>query len=1166
MFKLRAFCVRETSSVGISLMLAAVLMSAPRHVVAQTTISTGSIQGTITDPTGAVVPGTKVTVTNSSTGQTINLTSSGTGVYNSGALIPGEYTVKVEAKGFKTAVLPVTVQVGVTSPGSVTLELGLATTVISVETNALVVNTEQSTIQGVMTRQQIERLPIDGRNFLDLAQLEPGVQVQDGGNFDPTKEGFQAISLGGREGRTTRIEVDGVDISDETVGTTTQNIPASAIQEFQISQSSLDLSTELTSSGAVNVVTRSGSNTFHGESFLYARGNHYAARYGTTDHPFDREQYGVRLGGPLIKNRLFFFADWERTVQDLFAPVELPAPFTQYNGGFNSPFHESELMGRLDWQIKPNWRAFYRWTYDQNNNTASYLPNTFEPFANRNNTPVQAAGLDVTRGGMSHSIRFGYTRFRNAIADAVSGTNITNAYPGVDVHIAPDIFCNAGVFCSGANLLAPQATLQHNVQIKYDGTKIYRSHIIRFGVGVNRILGEVFASFFGINPAIRSSFSAANREYAATGPFPGGESNPLNYPVSDVRFGNGQGFFTEIPQFGYPAGGYYDTRFAWYLGDTWKPKRNFTVLFGLRYVRDTGRSDSDIASTPTLNLFAPGLGARVHQPNLNFAPQIGLAWDPWKSGKTVIRAGAGIFYENTIFNSILFDRPPRLAKGLFWDYVEPCPSGSLLMPDTGQVVDTSALCTGRIGEVAPQVVSLYYAYQASVKAAGASANPSYVGTTLANLLPGMFGPDYRTPRSYQFNVGVQREIKGGTVLSVDYIRNVGVHYLLAYDTNHVGDARYLNLDAANAAINKTNGTYGCGSGLGGIDCAILAGASIFDYAGNGLDSGNSYLGGYPASYYGWDPTTGAAFPGVNANVGVNDMPFPIGRSVYNALQFSMRTNKPEPFRGSKNLALQISYALSRFDSLTRDQDFLNDSSDYRNINHYFGPNSLDRTHQLSFGGVLDFRYAFRLAFTTHIKTALPANLRLPTQGSADLFIDDLTGDGTVADFLTGTNVGSFGRGVKVNQLNSKVDAYNSSVSGQPTPAGQALISAGLLRADQLVSLGGVAESVADAPTGQVGMDSLITTNLRFGWVLMPKHIWSSLSEAFVIEPQVSIFNLFNIANYDGPVSPMSGELNGGAGSVNGTTQALRTNRIGLGSGVFALGAPRTLEFGVRVSF
>ncbi len=1139
----------------------------PLGAWAQATISTGSIQGTISDPTGAVVPGAKVRISNKAIGRTMEIGSSGTGTYNSGALIPGDYEVSVVTPGFKTVTFPVTVQVGVVSPGSVTLEVGSSSTVVSVESTLVAVNTEQATIQGVMTSQQIEQLPIDGRNFLDLAQLEPGVQVQDGGNFDPTKNGFQAVSLGGRQGRTTRIEVDGIDISDETVGTTTQNIPASAIQEFQISQSSLDLSTELTSSGAVSVVTRSGSNQIHGESFLYARGNHFAARYGSTDNPFDRQQYGARLGGALIKDKLFFFADWERTVQDLFAAVEMPPPFTSYNGGFNSPFHESQLMGRLDWQIKSNWRAFYRWTYDQNNSVADYLPNTFEPYANRDNTPVQAAGLDANMGSMSHSIRFGYTRFRNAIADAVMGSGITNLAPGVDVHIGPYTGCTVSgdVFCTGANSNAPQATVQHNMQIKYDGTKIHRSHIFRYGVGLDYILGGGYASFYGVNPAIRSSFTQSNRDYAATGPYPGGESNPLNYPADRIRLGNGQGYSTEIPRFGYPAGGQYDTRFAWYVGDTWKVKPNFTLVYGLRYVRDTGRTDSDIASTPALDLFMPGLGGRVQQPNKNFAPQIGLAWDPWKNGKTAIRAGAGMFFENAIFNNVLFDRPSRLQKGLFWNYVDICPGGQLLMPDTGQVIDTSALCGARVGDVATQVKSLFNAFQASTKAAGAQANPSYVGTTLQNL-GSMFTPLYKTPRSYQMNVGIERQIRSGTVVTVDYIRNIGVHYLLGMDTNHVGDARYLNATAAQGAIDYTNGTYGCGPGSAGINCAIQGGASIFDYAGNGLDSGNAYLGGYPASYYGMDPSTGAAFSGINPNLGVNDMFFPIGRSVYNALQATMRTNKANPFRGAKNMNLQVSYALSRFSSLAGDQDFLTDSSDYNNINHYFGPNGMDRTHQLSAGGVFDFPYAFRVAFTTHLKTALPSSLTLPTQGAADILTNDLTGDGTIADYLPGTNVGSFGRDVKVPALNAKISSYDGTTANKPTPAGQALISAGLMTADQLVKLGGVAESVPLAPAGQVGMDSLITTNLRFGWVLKPKHIWSSLSEAFAIEPQVSIFNLFNIANYDGPNSPLSGDLNGGAGSVNGTTQAVRTNRVGLGSGVFAMGAPRTFEFGVKVSF
>ena len=150
----------------------------------------------------------------------------------------------------------------------------------------MAVNTEQATVQGVLQHEQIENLPINGRNFLDLAQLEPGVQIQDGGNFDPTKNGFSSISFGGRFGRTARIEVDGIDISDETVGTTTQNLPASAIQEFQVSQSSLDLSTELTSSGAVNVVTKSGTNKWHGQAFYLFRDHTLAAKIATTDRSF----------------------------------------------------------------------------------------------------------------------------------------------------------------------------------------------------------------------------------------------------------------------------------------------------------------------------------------------------------------------------------------------------------------------------------------------------------------------------------------------------------------------------------------------------------------------------------------------------------------------------------------------------------------------------------------------------------------------------------------------------------------------------------------------------------------------------------------------------------------------------------------------------------------
>src|SRR5215813_5136490 len=263
----------------------------------QATISTGSIQGTVFDPNGAVVPNTPVTVTNKATGATQKTTTTSSGAYSSGALLPGAYDVRVEAKGFRTSVLSLNVQVGVVTNGNVNLAVGQTSEVVEVTGNAVAVNTEQATVQGVLTAQQIENLPINGRNFLDLAQLEPGVQIQDGVNFDPTKNGFSSISFGGRFGRTARIEVDGIDISDETVGTTTQNLPASAIQEFQVSQSSLDLSTELTSSGAVNVITRSGSNKWHGEAFYLFRDSAVAANAGGA---FQRNNFGGNLGGPII--------------------------------------------------------------------------------------------------------------------------------------------------------------------------------------------------------------------------------------------------------------------------------------------------------------------------------------------------------------------------------------------------------------------------------------------------------------------------------------------------------------------------------------------------------------------------------------------------------------------------------------------------------------------------------------------------------------------------------------------------------------------------------------------------------------------------------------------------------------------------------------------------
>src|SRR6267142_3368113 len=299
---------------------------------AQAGISTGTIQGTVLDPHGGAVVGAKITITSRATAAKITSEVTSTGTYNSGPLVPGEYVVRIEAAGFKAVEQTLTVQTGNITPGSITLELGSESTVVTVEGTSVAVNTEQPTVQGVLTANQIENLPVNGRNFLDLAQLEPGVQIQDGTNFDPTKVGYSSISFGGRFGRTARIEVDGVDVSDETVGTTTQDIPASAIDEFQLSQSSLDLSNDLTSSGSVNVTTKSGTNALHGEGFYFVRDHTFAAASpGGHDYYLQRHQFGGKLGGPIVKDKLFFFLDGERTKQDAFAAVQVSAPLSNFS-------------------------------------------------------------------------------------------------------------------------------------------------------------------------------------------------------------------------------------------------------------------------------------------------------------------------------------------------------------------------------------------------------------------------------------------------------------------------------------------------------------------------------------------------------------------------------------------------------------------------------------------------------------------------------------------------------------------------------------------------------------------------------------------------------------------------------------------------------------------
>ena len=1140
---------------------------------AQTTVGTGSIVGTVTDASGAVVEGAKVIITNAETGVPVQLTTNAAGAYNSGALTPGNYKVQASAKGFSTFSQNVLLQVGNTAAVNPKLQIGQESQVIEVQGSEVAVNTEQAEVQGVLDSRQIENLPVNGRNFLDLAQLEPGVQIQDGQNFDPTKAGYSSISFGGRFGRTARIEVDGVDVSDETVGTTTQDIPASAINQFQLSQSSLDLSNDLTSSGAVNVTTKSGTNQLHGEAFGLFRDRSVggAAPPGGGNVPFQRSQFGGNLGGAIIKDKLFFFADGERTKQDSMVTVQFPSPFDVLNGSLGVPFRDNELMGKVDYALGHNARLFYRFNYFANS-----LPGTFglgfSEYINKDVARTHVAGIDFNTGTFTHTVRFSFLKFQNQIGDLTQGSNLLLCCTGVTL----DALGNG--FYSVPNPNAPQSTPQQNIQIKYDGSKAIRSHILRYGVSYNHIQGGGFANFFGFAPRISWHMTAANIAFAAAGPFPGlngagPESNPLNYPAERVRYGNGLGFNTLQPALGFPAGGLGpDNRIGLYIGDNWKVRPNLTVAVGLRYNRDTGRTDTDLPADASINQFFPGYGNRVQQANTNLAPQLGIAWDPAKNGKTVIRAGIGLYYENVIYNNELFDRPFRLKTGAFNQTPYGCFNGiPIPLPvASGTITPPASSCGNNVhaGDAIASIDTFWQQYKAGNPLDLKAANPNYIGNFLSAGLGvplGPFAPGYKTPRSVQMNFGIQREIRHGMVFSADFLRNIETHTLVGVDINHTGDVKNFNLTAAQNAIAATENTFGCAS----VDCVITAGGSMVDFANNGLTSDSDF--GQAC-----DQALGVpcAFPGLNPAQPVAFFLKPIGRSIYNALQMKLVQNVTTPMRGVRALNFQASYSLSRFQNSggaqilgttgDNDQDFVIPTADNNVPNRYFGPSLLDRTHQISFGGYADLPFKFRFGMIGHFWSPLASALVVPNTGigAGEIFRTDFTGDGTAEDPLPGTHFGQFGRGTNASSINTLISNYNTRFGNQPTPAGQVLVANNLMTVSQLQALGGVAPSTPAAPSDQANFPWLRAFDMNIAWKC-------TFKERVSIEPSINFFNLFNFGNFDLPGTIlMAPYLTGTPGAINGTTRQQNKDsfRVGNGTGVYGLGAARQIEWGMKLTF
>lgn len=1164
----------------------------------------GSIQGTITDPSGAVIPGATIVISTPDTGYSHTMKTDGSGFYSLGPLVPGAYTIQVSAPGFEDLKVATVVRIGTATTGSEKLTIGNKNQVIEVDAGALQVNTDQISVSGIVTREQIDALPVNGRNILDAAQIQPGVILQSGESFDPTKAGYSAISVSGVSGRTTRILLDGEDITDETVGTTIFNVPSGAVSELQINRSTQDVSGDVTSTGQVLVSTQSGTNAFHGNLFYNFQDNN--AGFATVEGknaPFQRNQFGGYVGGPIIKDKLFFFGGIERIKQDeedaagsnpYFESIIQQYPLIP------APFRDTYSTLRLDYSGPRGIHFFVRGAYSVNSDASTFGYGPYSIYNNRDNVPAIVGGADLTTGKFTHSFRVGYEKFHNILGDetAALGGSIYNPSTGPNNQITLTGSINAG-----PNFLAPQQTYQSDKQFRYDGTWTKGSNTLKFGYSMNRILNGGFADFYGpslyTGIAAVPSYEVSQCAIGPPGPCP---NDPVNGYIADIYvLGNGNGLFSERPGFGLSGGGNPSWRFGAYGGDTWQVAPYLTLTFGLRWSVDTDRANQDLptplcssvdpafqfpgctGSTPLFDQYQAGLGVKTHQPYGDFGPQAGFVFSPGDH-KTSIQGGIGIYYESDIFNNTGNARTESIqTDGAYFNYGLVFPGQtSIYLPGYGSVSSApdgtplSTILAEPISQAAPEMNQIKAEYQDAEKGV-AAANPSYIGTGGALDANNIYAGPYKTPYSIQFNGGFQRQLAKGLIASADYVHNATLKVPLSVDVNKVGDASTLNVTAGQHAIAATLAACGVTT----VDAAIAScpgihagggGATIQDFSANGLDSSSVVYGGpYPASAVGATPNTGAAFAGINPNVGQGLFILPVGRSGYDALQLVLQQQQAHPLPGIVSSNLQVSYSLSRIvTSVGGSSDqFFGGGRPYNNDNpnQIMGRNNIDHSNELSFGGSVGIKYGLQLGFIGHFYSAPPSTLTLDTSSGAagQIFQTDLNGDGQTGDLMPGTNPGDYMHRIKGAGLNKLISSYNSEYAGQLTPAGKAVVAAGLLTANQMSALGGVQQAIAAAPSNPVNNPAFREFDINANYPITLSHVRQGLS----IVPGVAIYNAFNMGNFGTLSGTMLNVADAGqAGYFNGVNPAgtMNSYRVERGSGTFDQGGPRTTEFQLKVNF
>ncbi len=664
---------RHAGFVLISVLLCAALASAQN--------SRGSVAGIVRDPSGGRIPFAKITIHSSESSFERDATTDKDGAFRAGGLLPGVYVVTVSAAGFSIASSDVTVQVSSVRQISVTLQPAGVQQSVRVHGQASSITTQPMDItntvnQGVITSQDLRNIPLANRSFANIAYLVPGTEPVE--PSDPTKARITAVSFGGSSGLNDKLTVDGIDNSDDYIGGFLQNFSPDAIQEFAVSTSMESAGTGDTTGGSVVITTKRGANEFHGGAAVYARASALNARFPIDNpapnpkQPFSRQNYAGTLGGPIHKDKLWFFSSLEYIRENASISYS-PSNLAEFNAlgslaadgflpGVSSiaapqivPVPFRDILGslRLDWSQSTRSEWFLRGSVDRyttKNDLVQQgtLPSTgasayykYLNFALGNQftfSPTWEASLALGASGLHHTESrnsdFGY-----ALAFPFSSTFSTIS----------------GFETFGDNQFATPITAfpvlrnQEKYQLRYVVTHVSGSHAPRFGASLihEPVLSGALS---GTAETLVSypndpSFYAANPSQFYFSPecmTPPSPSSGITCSFTPA----GNGSFAQNVQ-----------RLGVFAEDSWRATPRLTVNYGLRYdttfglLTASGRTQLENPAYLTLKaLQIPLIHGAASDYHAAVAPRLGLAFALGSSSNTVIRAGVGLFYDDLAQN------------------------------------------------------------------------------------------------------------------------------------------------------------------------------------------------------------------------------------------------------------------------------------------------------------------------------------------------------------------------------------------------------------------------------------------------------------------------------------------------------------------------------------